>query len=164
MYDIYLSTGCRSLPDLNNFAKQIPAVLEDKFLVRLMMAAPGFLGFDLPIETAKSLMRWLRDSKARALGCIVPTKYRTQHPRFTVEMAFPIAEQALKQEQLKHPGVEFDSEVHFSSEDLMGFIFGVGAEAWRQKGMTPAGLMVAVDKLDGHVWQDEEFILLSPDR
>jgi hypothetical protein len=156
MYDIYLSKGCRVLPDLSGFVQQIPAFADKQLVARLLEEEPGFLGLELPLETARPLIKLLKYSETRALGRIVPSKYRQQPATLTRETAYPLAEQTLKQEQLNYPTTSFGPIV-FDSEDLMWFEFCTVSEEWIAQGMIPGALIVCVDKLDGHIWQDEEF-------
>ena len=162
MYDIFLSKGCRLLPDLSDLAQQVPNLASPQMAQCLLNDHPGFLGLDLSLDLARPLIKRLRYTDARALGYIAPSIYRHQVANFTRETAYPLAERALKQKQLGYPNTHF-APVVFASEDLMWFKFCAVSEEWIAQGFSPGALFVCVDKLDGHIWQHEEFELLSED-
>jgi hypothetical protein len=92
MFDIYLSQGCSSPPQVDDLMDQIPALRDPVLSARLRKWRPGgFLGLDLPERTAIVLMERLR--QAKGLGIVVPAAYRT--PKVRIAEARPLAERAI---------------------------------------------------------------------
>src|SRR5437773_2368390 len=76
MYDLYLSLGCRTLPDLEALTPKVPMLADLALHTRILKRSPGpgFLGLDLPDTLAVSLLRRLKSAKAS--GCRLPSAYR----------------------------------------------------------------------------------------
>lgn len=155
MYDIYLITGCRALPELEDLAEQVPAVADPSLQERLLQRRPGagFLGLDLPLDLARTLMRRLISQ--RASGYPLSVAYR-QPPNVSREQALPIARRYLAEVAAKrHPGVAFGPASFLRSDPVCCWTFAAGSQALAEQGHM--GLYASVDKLDGHVWRAEEF-------
>ena len=155
LYDIYLITGCRALPDIKDLIQQVPALADSSLQERLLQKrpGPGFLGLDLPHELAQTLMQRL--TSQRASGYALPTTYR-QSPKISIEQATPIAQHYLAEVAAKrHPGSPFGPARFLRSDPVCCWTFAAGSEALAEQGHM--GLYVSIDKLDGHVWRAEEF-------
>lgn len=146
MYDISLLMGCQISPDLEDLREHVPAFADPALLARIEQrsSAPDFLGLNLPENVAVELLQRLL--AAGALGQRVLSAYR--QPSMTVEQAAIIAEQAIaKQQRIQFPHQSF-SPVHLASEQPM---------YWSFKALSPRHVLFAmVDKLDGHLWQQED--------
>ena len=47
--------------------------------------------------------------------------------------------------------------VHLVREEPVAWTFGAASEEWVKEGRIPGMLFASVDKLDGHIWQPEDF-------
>lgn len=157
MYDIYLSGGCRTLPDLEDLVGEIPVLLDPIFQQKLLTPSPrrpGFLGLDLPEPLAKALFQRLKST--RAVGLWLLSAYR--QPRISKDQAASLAEQAIPELSAKHyqryPGDTL-GPVHFAGEQPERWVFKATSE--RLSKIEGGGLWVSVDKLDGHIWTREDF-------
>jgi hypothetical protein len=97
LYDLYLSSGCRTYPYLSDLAVSVNVLLDLDLnkLIQSEQFIPGFLGLELPTNTAACFLERLKE--AGGGGTIVPSAYR--QPRVSIEMAYPIAFQAIIQKQ-----------------------------------------------------------------
>ena len=101
LYDIHLSMGCRTLPDMKDLVGEIPSLNNRVFQQKLLIpspANPGFLGLDLPEPLAKKLFHHLKST--RAVGYWLPSIYRQLH--ISKDQAAIFAEQALPELSTKH--------------------------------------------------------------
>lgn len=154
MYDVYLWDKASSLPNLADLTLNISeqVVIEEKCR-RVLDEHPGFLGLDLSFEHAADLLKCIESQGAH--GRVAASKYR--HPEITLETAYSIAAKTIQQRQKKkYPGVDFES-IQLSREEVMWWEFFAASEKWLEDGHTPGGLIVCVDKVDGHVWRHGEF-------
>lgn len=164
MYDIYLDTGCKFIPDLTDLLDTIPELGKNEFQQRLLSNSPKFLGLNLPIEIARKLIRRLKYTDSKARGMIIPIKYRDNSPKLTSDDAFSIAKEAMREKQGKYPDVVFGEIVHDSIGDtLMYFTFVSSSRKWLEEGLIPGALFVHIDKIDGHVWTSEEHMIFRDD-
>lgn len=165
MFDIYLVRGCNSLPEMEDLFDLIPALATSKVQENLLKDSPGFLGFDLPLEAARRLIKRLKYAGTEAGGQIIPSKYRDNQPNYTIETAYPIAEETLKKIQSSYSDISFGPITYVpGSSGLMYITFVSIATEWTEEGLVPDGIFVSVDKLDGHIWSDEEMLELSDTR
>jgi len=156
LFDIRLSKGCKTAPDLGDLPDLIPELADKRFYATLFDKNPGFLSLNIPEELARKLVRRLLTARAQA--GIIPVRYRDREPIYTVEMAYPIAEKALKELQAKYPDITFGPikfSPHHSGRVTLGFL-SAGKE-WVESGLIPGALIVAVDRLDGHIWSEEDY-------
>ena len=117
LYDIHLSMGCRTLPDMKDLVGEIPSLNDPAFQQKLLIpspANPGFLGLDLPEPLAKKLFHHLKST--RAVGYWLPSIYRQLH--ISKDQAAIFAEQALPELSTKH------YQQH--PDDTLGPLFFVG--------------------------------------
>ena len=64
--------------------------------------------------------------------------------------------------QSAYANVVFKPTTHVpGSSGLMYITFCTGAKEWKDLGLIPGALFASVDKLDGHIWSDEEMYTLS---
>jgi hypothetical protein len=143
MYDIYLLTGCHSRPNLGDILTDVPK--------RIFEHSPGFIGLCLSRERATRVFDRLKSVGGR--GYVIPSIYR--EPKISGERAQSIAELALQSYQESHE-VNF-APVRLMSSDPMWWKFAAVSEELIQKGIVPGTLYICVDKIDGHVWQTQEF-------
>jgi hypothetical protein len=153
MFDIFLWTKSKSLPDISGLSlnSDLRIIINDKTM-RALEGHPRFLGLDLPVEIATDLLDRLESQGAR--GLVVEAKYR--EPRISKETAFSIAERDLLERQKSYPTVEFDP-LSFRREDVMWWEFCSVSPDWIEEGRIPGALLACVDKVDGHVWTKEDF-------
>lgn len=159
MYDIYLSTGCRELPVLDDLVTRIPMLADPALQQKILTGSPhhpGFLGLDLPEELAQTLFRRLQTT--RAVGLWLLSAYR--QPRVSKEQAVKLAEPAIAELAKKHFERHPDDTlgpVGFVGEKSEFWVFGARSEQLIAMDMIPGSLRVSVDKLDGHIWTREDF-------
>ena len=155
MYDLYLNAGSRALPELNDLIQVAPALADSGLQKRMLQRSPGshFLGLDLSIDVATTLMKRLKSHKAS--GYIVPSAYR--HPKITVEQALSIATPVISELYTKYISDHTLGPVHFVQDEPICWTFGAVSEEWVKEDRIPGALFASVDKLDGHIWQVEEF-------
>jgi len=158
MYDVFLTKGCRHQPSLEGVEQQFPELIDLNVAKRATGAHPGFLGFDLDNKhIIHQLMGTLR--MAGAQGEIVFSKYRNAQSTLKIDEAMVIAEENLRKEQNEHLDLTY-GKIRLIEEGIMWFQFASPVKEWRQQGYIPGAYSIFVDKLDGHIWQDEEFDLL----
>lgn len=152
-FDIYLYQRCLRPPDLHDLVDQISAARDPLLLARLQERRPSaFLGLDLPEEAAHALRRRIKQCGARAH--VAPSAYR--EPKVSIEEARAIAERAIAQRrESRYPTYTF-GEVTYGGEGPWWWIFGAGSEQLQAEGWIPGAIIEYVDKLDGHLWQNEE--------
>ena len=155
MYDIYLSMGCRILPDFKDLLQEASILTDPAVITQILQRSPGpgFLGLDLNRQVAGTLLQLLKSTKAS--GYIVDAAYRK--PSITIEQATAIAEHAITELQATRFSDTTFNPIHFEREQPVCWTFCAVSEQWVKKGLIPGALYVSVDKLDGHVWQPEEF-------
>jgi hypothetical protein len=154
--DIYLIAGCKQSPKggaLSSGASQ------SALLTRLFEERPGFLGMSLNAKDAAAALAQLKESGAR--GMVVAADYR--HGGLKMEDALPLAEAHLARQITQHfPHVPFEA-IRFVREEALWWTFCRPSEALIEQGYVPGALYAAIDKLDGHVWDDnEQAAFLSP--
>ena len=135
-------------------------IANDPSLVgRLMASRPGFLGVDMSPAEAVTALRQLTDNGAR--GSIIAADYRRATLR--MEDAFERADLELGERQRReYPDVPFEP-TRFVREEALWWTFCRPSEALIALGYVPGALYAAVDKLDGHLWsEDEQASFLSP--
>lgn len=153
-YDIHIKGGPRALQKLSDLVADLGGIISSRTLDRISSGEAGFLGLDLPVEDAVVIFKRLFDSSV--WGIVVPSAYR--YPKLTPEMAYPIAEQAIKERYAsRFPGVSF-GPIKFAREEPMVYEFLAASDELPRLGWSePAAVFASVDKLDGHVWEEFEF-------
>jgi hypothetical protein len=159
MYDIHLSMGCRTLPDLKDLVGEIPVLTNPTFQQKLLMPSPprpGFLGLDLPEPLVKTLFQRLKST--RAVGYWVPSAYR--QPHISKDHAAFFAEQALPELSTKHYQRHPDDTLgplFFVGEKPEFWVFKARSEKFRER--EGGGMWIDIDKIDGHIWTPEDFAM-----
>jgi hypothetical protein len=146
MFDIYLRQGCKLLPKGINIS-------DEGLKKKLLMDQPGFLGLNIPLAEAKLLSLTLK------AGQVIPVRYRDNSVTIDVETAFSIAEKFLLKERKseKYAGLHFTEIKNISPmSSIMYYTFANGVQEWLDAGLHPGARFASVDKLDGHLWTDEE--------
>jgi hypothetical protein len=147
MFDIYLRQNSKVLPE------RINDVQDEDLKKRLLINQHGFLGLNIPLAEAKLLSLTLK------AGQVIPVRYRDNPPTIDVDTAFFIAEKFLLEERKseKYAGLHF-TEIKFISpmSSIMYYTFANGVQEWLDAGLHPGARFASVDKLDGHLWTDEE--------
>jgi len=157
-FDIYLAYGCKALPRSIDLVNISPSLAMNEFREKLLSDSPEFLGVNLSLSSAKTLLGLLKSKEFKARGVIIPAKYRDNRPNIDLETAFQIADKYLEQVQLtEYPDLHFGKTTYTRGHDsFMYFTFGAVAHEWTEAGLHPDGIFASIDKLDGHVWSDEE--------
>ena len=149
MYDIYLFSSSLRTPELSNLtAKEIlPQMVRS-----LQERQQGFLGLNLSGDTAAELLEQLTLAGGR--GLVASAAYR--QPKVTLEMAKPIAEKAIADQQKRHSPNYTYGPVQLLSEGAFWWKFGAVSPDLVERGYIPATLYALVDKVDGHLWTTQE--------
>ena len=152
MYDIFLNEGCRSRPDLSELADTLPVLRSETFVTHILSRSPGFLGLSLEKEQVFQLSKILRG--AGAIGNYLPVAYRT--PMFSKEAALDIGERERAKLREEHPELTFypARAERFATE--LWWSVSIACKEWLDDGVLPGGIILWVDKLDGHLWEDSE--------
>ncbi len=156
MYDIYLYMGCQTPPDLHELVAEAPALAAPEVQQKIMQRspAPGWLHVDLPYPVARHLFQQLKSAKAT--GLLARAAYH--QPQVTSQEAEQRAHPALQQKQAAlYPNYTFESTIYLTRDQPTCWEFTGYSEELVRKGHIPGGVSVCVDKLDGHIWQAEEF-------
>ena len=155
MFDIYLYRGYKTDPNPEDIFKVIQVVNKGDFLLILKKENPGFLGLNLSWTVAKEVLTKLINLESRRVnGRVYPVRYRDEKPRFTVETAYPIAEKAIMEMQLKYPDITFSPIKYSAAYSRIGhFTFISTGREWVIEGKF---LYANVDILDGHIWAGDE--------
>jgi hypothetical protein len=157
LYDLYLSEGCDTLPDLSHLAQQVPAITYSVFqewIVKDLVDGLGFLHLDLTKAVAKDLLSCLQ--AAGASGAVVKATYR--QPKLTFAEAYLIADCALEELQAKYFPDHTFKPVTYYGERHETWTFVSASQQLIAQGYIPGALFADVDKIDGHVWQQEEYL------
>lgn len=162
MYDIYLFTCCRTLPDLDDLIEMIPFLEEPGVQARLLDCShvPGELGLDLPLQLAQQLLE--RFCVVKSEGYLFPSAYHS--PKVSAEQAFEIARQWMEHYQQEHPDDTIGPTTFFlRRETPVCWVFAATSEKLMKEDRIPGVIFAHVDKLDGHVWSWEEIYRLVGD-
>jgi hypothetical protein len=160
VYDLYLWTGCQSLPPLRDLSEAIPVLADPAFQHRFMTTegqVPGWLDLDLERSLAQRLLKRLRTRQASGMMAL-GTYHQPAH--ITLEQAIHIARPFLVDIAAWHHA---DLPMTFETADLTSLspmCWVISAYEWRIGERTPPP-KVYVDKLDGHIWSDGEMNLLQ---
>jgi hypothetical protein len=159
MYDIYLSKGSNHIQDMNELVSKNSVFINSglQTSIKLRSRQSGFLGLDLPSNTAAELLESLTLAGAR--GLVVASEYR--QPKLTVEMAYAIACAAIAHKKAMHFSTYTFEPVKLHQEAAMWWEFIAISEELIQSGNIPGRVDVRVDKLDGHIWTSEELVQIS---
>ncbi len=145
IYDIHLDMGCASTPEIERLLPAIPALANPTVQARIMqrLPAPDFLGLDLSENEAIDLLKVL--IAAGAAGVRLSSAYR--QPRITREQATAIAEEAIATEKKT-----LESDRIFAPLRLLS----VREVCWSFEAFSKQGSLFAyVDKVDGHLWSQQ---------
>ena len=160
LYDLYLFRGSRTLPELDKLIKQAPVLADPDLQKRMVQrsSSPGFLGLDLHLGIAATLVKLLKANKAD--GYFLPSAYR--QPKITVEQALQIATRAIAELHATRIPTHTMHPVRLVREEPVCWTFSAVSEEWLKEGdRVPPALFANVDKLDGHLWQVEDFDRLN---
>jgi hypothetical protein len=156
VYDVYIWRKCQKPPDLSDLADQIPLVTSPIFqqwLVTQQETDLGFLQLNLKQALAQELLGRLQ--AVGATGDVVKAKYR--HAGLTFSQAYQIAIPALQKLQNRRmPDYTFERPT-FYREEVETWTFIAMSPQLIDQGYVPGGLLVSIDKIDGHVWRPKEF-------
>jgi hypothetical protein len=155
MYDVYLFIGCRTQPVLDDLVQQVPMLADPVLQKRILQRSPGpgFLNLDLASGVATTLMQRLKSREAN--GYVVLSAYR--QPRINAEQAASIAKRVIAELHTARVPDHTLGPVNLVREEPVCWTFGATSKEWVKEGRIPGMLFASVDKLDGHVWQPEEF-------
>jgi hypothetical protein len=157
MNDIYLYVGCNDRASLQLLLDRFSEINTSDILHKLMESSPGLLGLSLSRDRAHALLMAL--GRVGAVGLYVPVSYR--QPEVTPSTAQVIAEEAARAIRLtSFPGYDFNLAT-FEGEEAMWWVFFTSSPELVEQGHIPGGFYIYVDKLDGHIWRDEEMDRVS---
>lgn len=155
VYDLYLGRGCDSSPALADLEAQIPMVgyaAFQQWITTRQSAHLGFLQLDLPQSLGTMLLQRLQGAGAR--GKIINAAYR--RPHISREHAWPLAEREIARLQAQYyPSYTFGPVIFYYGHP-MTWTFTASSQQLIDEGFIPGALFADVDKLDGHIWQEEE--------
>ncbi len=106
----------------------------------------------MPAELAEHL--FARFKAVGAEGYCFPAVYH--HPRLTIEQAHTIAQQAIEKKRLEYDPNDTVGPVFEYVDGSYCWTFGAISERMTKEERFPNVLLASVDKLDGHIWEDEE--------
>lgn len=178
-YDLYLHYACHAQPELTDLLTRIPALrtpaLEEKLRSYPASSAgqmpqrhpprPGFLGLNLEKELARELCLRLNKEPVRAQGEIILAAYR--EPRISREQAQKLAEQELiRLRQQEFPTNDFEPVSPLREEPrwwIFVAYFKRTPEERAKRGVVIGtdGPWICVDKVDGHIWYNDEMVALD---
>lgn len=141
---------------MSEFEVQVPFLTSPDFQQRLVTEQHSDLGFlHLNVRKSLALVLLKRLQMAGATGDVARIVYR--HPKLRFSQAYRIAMRALKKLQIKQMPEHTFSIPTFYSEEIETWTFIVVSPQLLAQGYIPGGLLASVDKIDGHVWQPEEY-------
>lgn len=156
VYDVYIWRKCQKPPDLSDLADRIPLVTSPIFqqwLVTQTESELGFLQLNLKRALATELLGYLQ--AVGAIGDVVKAKYR--HAELQFAQAYQLAIPALQKLQSRRmPDYTFERPT-FYREEVETWTFIATSSQLIAQGYIPGGLLVSIDKIDGHVWRPKEF-------
>ena len=92
LFDVYLYSGCQTLPDLMDLAARAPAIADPRVRERILNVpapdqthGPAPLWLDLPEDLAVALLDRLFQAGRGAHGEVAPNSYRT--PKYSLQSA-----------------------------------------------------------------------------
>ncbi|WP_017327082.1 hypothetical protein [Synechococcus sp. PCC 7336] len=113
---------------------------------------PCFLELNMPAEAVADIEEMI--SLGGGKGIIVKSDYRS--PKLSLSEVFSIANIHLNRQAKKNfPSYSFRAIQCIRSEPMY-WLFGSFSEQLIHEGHNPGGVTVAIDKLDGHIWTEEE--------
>jgi len=155
-YDLYLRQGCNCLPDFRDLDHEVSFVTYPTFQQWIVQQTPTVLGFlqvSLTEPVARALLQRLRSGGA--VGFIIKDGYR--QPKVSLANAYRLADQELtRRQEQKFPGYTF-KPVAFHQERPQTWRFVCACPPLIEEGYIPGALFADVDKIDGHIWQQEEY-------
>lgn len=156
MYDIYLTCECSTLPYLTDLARTIPHIGDPFWQQRLQTFTSetrGFLGLDLQKSQARKLLQRIQEAHGEAI--IADTAYR--QPAISQAEALGLALDAVFDRRDAYFSTYHFHPIAFHSEKAMTWTFFSASDQLMAEGHIPGGIFVDIDKIDGHIWQPEEF-------
>jgi hypothetical protein len=111
-----------------------------------------FLGESLPIEVARERRQALDHHGVSVL--IVPARYR--RPAVDLEVAGARSEDAVREAMARDPALDLAAP-RLYGDHPMYYTFLAVSERMERAGQTfPPGVLISIDKCDGHVWTAAE--------
>ncbi len=152
MYDLWIPTSYLPEEHLAPLAVAFPVLAQSEVRTQLLQRSPGFLGLNVPKSTAYQIRRRLKQHDVR--GMVVEIAYR--QPPVPKDQAFGIARHIIQRIQVaSHVGHQF-APITFSYEHAMWWLFAAPCHTCIATGRIPGTIFAAIDKRDGHVWEDKE--------
>lgn len=152
-FDIWVNQGCVEPPEIDYLLPIIGETQLHQLRLKVNLNAPGFLGLDFSLDDALELKQKIL--LKRALGLVVPTKYRT--PRLSVDQARPIAEVVIKRETARLAQGLTVYPMSYERENVLCFTFSAVVKEWAEQDLIPSRLFASIDKVDGHHWSAEHY-------
>ena len=155
LFDVYHYCGCPVIPDSSDLSEAIPPWADPQWCARLLTQEPGFLGLDLSHESARALLERLKHTDWITVGMIVLARYHDEQSWISIQAAGSFPEKALAEGIRRYPHVKFEP-TQFRYAAVLWYTFLASSEELQRRGVVPGALFANVDKLDGHIWRDEE--------
>ena len=157
LYDVYLSQKPYYEPNWERVLAIVPPTQQADLRRHVTgRFEPRYLGLDLAQQAAEEVLELLRAAKAH--GESVPVVYR--EAKVSPQDALPRAEAEIQRRQVKYfPGYAFEP-VLLVRDDPRWWTFAAGSPQLQNEGLIPGAVFAHVDKLDGHLWQDDEIAAL----
>ena len=111
-----------------------------------------FLGESLPIVIARERRQTLDHHGVSVL--IVPQRYRD--PAIGLDDAGARSEEALREARAENPDLGLGMPRLYGDHPMYYTFLAVSAQMERAGDTFPPGLLVSIDKCDGHVWSEAE--------
>jgi len=152
VYDLYLWTGCQSLPPLRDLSESIPALADPVFQHRLVATedwVPGWLDLDLERSLAQRCLKQLRTRQASGM---MASRIYHQPAQITLEQAIQVARPFLEDLAAWHHAslpMTFERAAR-ASLSPMGWVIS----AYEPRGRAEVAPHGYVDTLDRQVWSD----------
>lgn len=113
-----------------------------------------FWGLAIPLEAARARRRALDRHGVSVI--LVPARYRTA--AITREEAGARAGEVVREHRLANPERDLEAP-RLDAEHPAFYRFLAASSELRRQGRIPPGLLVSIDRADGHLWADEEMAL-----
>jgi hypothetical protein len=176
-YDLYLYEGCLRLPQPEDLQQDLESENEALVLFattlfdsecreqlimpeiapgRFRRKHPGFLGLNLSEATATAVCEQFLTLSTR--GRIIPARYRD--PQVTIEQALQVAQKHLGPSYTDREGEIYSyGPIKYSTqmeETPMTWQVIAPLPGLQARGSIPGALFVSVDRIDGHIWSQQE--------
>jgi hypothetical protein len=154
MYDVYLKATLLKAPEVSDLVQAIPLLMDPSVQRRMwsQSGVPEGLRLELPKDLARVLLE--RFVAADCEGYYFPVAYH--HPRLSSEDVLSIAVDAIEKEHVAYDPTDTIGPAFFYGNYPCYWEYGAISARMTRERCIPNGHFILVDKLDGHLWQDED--------